>query len=260
MSEKINNASLKVFKTLLSLYGCNLTMEELIDVLDKTGDGPYNNFVVSKYINTCKSCSVDIQKFDGKYSLVNFPFGEKYTEKESELLCDFVNIIKSLEIDDNDEYIEKLLLKLHLPYFKGGNGLKSSENYRLIRLFDKACVSETDINILFTDRTTKTYSPVQIHYQDEKIYFKVKSGSQEELIEPENVLEIEPLDKSARHGKSQPEVVEFILKGKLAKRYQPRENEIISLFKRNGDIVITNKYEDKDALLRRLMRYDSLCN
>ena len=111
-------------------------------------------------------------------------------------------------------------------------------------------MGETDINILFTDRTTKTYSPVQIHYQDEKIYFKVKSGSQEELIEPENVLEIEPLDKSARHGKSQSEVVEFILKGKLAKRYQPRENEIISLFKRNGDIVITNKYEDKDGIGR----------
>ena len=51
----------------------------------------------------------------------------------------------------------------------------------------------------------------------------------------------------------------FEIKGSLAKRYQPRENEQITHFKNNGSIIITNRYEDKKQLLHRLMRYDSSC-
>lgn len=258
---KINNASYNVFKTLLKLFNENLTMDELIEKSNKEGTTEFTNFVISKYINTCKSCSLDIQKMGGKYSLVNFPFGPKYTQQETKLLCDITEIIDALgdNSEEQKQIIKNLITKLHIPYFKSSNGLKSSENYRLIRLFEKACALKTNLVFTLPNNTTETYTPINIEVKDEKILFKVKSGEKEKYINPENIIDIEPVDKKIRKSRISETTVEFILKDKLAKRYQPRENEVISLIKRNGDIVVTNKFEDKEELLRRLMRYDISC-
>ena len=258
---KINNASYKVFKTLLKLFNENLTMDELIERSNAEGDCEFTNFVISKYINTCKSCALDIQKMGGKYSLVNFPFGSKYTKDETKLLSDIAEVANALwdEDEEQQKILKSLVLKLHVPYFKSSNGLKSSENYWLIRLFEKACALKTDLIFTFPDESTKKYSPLGIRISNEKILFEVKSESGKELINPSNIIDMEPVDKKIRKSRLIEENVEFLLKGKLAKRYQPRENEIISLIKRNGDIVVTNKYEDKETLLRRLMRYDTSC-
>ena len=57
---KINQASLKVLKILSLLFEKNMTMNELVDAMNDNGLGPCNNFVVSKYINTCKSYHPEI--------------------------------------------------------------------------------------------------------------------------------------------------------------------------------------------------------
>ena len=258
-SKKINIAAYKVFQTLLFLYDQNLSMEELVEKLDSVSEDKHNNFVISKYINTCKSCAIDIQKMGGKYALVNFPFGDKFSPDETKLLCDLAAIADLLEIEDKEEVLNTLFRKFHLPYYKSSNGLKSSENYRYVRIFEKACVSNAEVKITFSDSSTKKYFPIDITVKDKKIFLKVKSNDKEELINPADVIEIEPLDKKVRRTRVIPETVDFVLKGKLAKRYQPRENEVITLFKRNGDIVVSSKYEEKSELLHRLMRYDSLC-
>ena len=61
-AKKFNIASYKVLKTLLCLFQDNLSMQELISQLELSGYGPYNNYIVSKYINTLKCCGIDIQK------------------------------------------------------------------------------------------------------------------------------------------------------------------------------------------------------
>ena len=258
---KINNASYKVLKTLLRLFSENLTMDELIAKSNAEGDCEYTNFVISKYINTCKCCALDIQKMGGRYSLVNFPFGSKYTSDETKLLCDIADIADAL-FDENDEerkILDDLFTKLHVPYFKSSNGLKSSENYWLIRLFEKACALKTDVIFTFLDGRQQKYTPLDIKIRNEKILFEVKTGDEALFVNPSGIIDLEPVDKKIRKSRLIEENVEFLLKGKLAKRYQPRENEVISLIKRNGDIVVTNKFEDKEALLRRLMRYDTSC-
>ena len=54
------------------------------------------------------------------------------------------------------------------------------------------------------------------------------------------------------------QVVVFKLSGALAKRYEARANEKVSL---NGDgtITVTNKNENKELLFSRLLRYDDKC-
>ena len=76
---------------------------------------------------------------------------------------------------------------------------------------------------------------------------------------PDEVIDIEVIDANAKKAKFESNEVIYELKGKLAKRYQLRENEQIIQYKSNGTIVISNKYENRKELLHRLMRYDSLC-
>ena len=51
----------------------------------------------------------------------------------------------------------------------------------------------------------------------------------------------------------------FKLNGRIAKGYtSPYENEIITYLD-NGDIIVENKYEDKNILRKRLLKYFDMC-
>ena len=92
--KKVNNASLRVLQTLLCLFEQDLTMNELIQKLNSNGFGHFNNFVLSKYINTCKSCGIDIQKIKNRYTIVNFPIGMRFSAEEGELLYEINSLVK----------------------------------------------------------------------------------------------------------------------------------------------------------------------
>lgn len=256
---KINMASYRVLRTLLLLFEKNMTMNELVSALDADGSGVYNNFVVSKYVHTCKSCGLDIQKVDGKYCLVNFPFGIKFSPDETRLIQEISACSESLKSKSQDSKMHGLLEKLHLPFFKSSVGFKSSENYVIVKLFEKALNAESDVVMTYKDGTQKNCTPADIVMVDDRIVLKVVSDDGVEDIYPDKLANVKPTKKSARKMKISGGEVIYELRGKLAKRYQLRENEQILKFKPNGTIVITNKYEDKTKLLRRLMRYDSLC-
>ena len=256
---KINIASYRVLKTLLLLFEKNMTMNELVEALDADGSGTYNNFVVSKYVHTCKSCGLDIQKIDGKYCLVNFPFAVKFTPDETRLLFELQNNNQDLKSKTQDKNMQTLLEKLHLPFFKSSVGFKSSENYLIVKVFEKAMTAESDVLLTFKDGTQKQCTPADIVMDGDKIVLKVTSDNGVEDVYPDKLANVKPTNKSARKTKISGGEVVYELKGKLAKRYQLRENEQILKFKANGTIVITNKYEDKKTLLHRLMRYDALC-
>ena len=60
-SQKINNSSKNVIKTLFTLMQGDYSMKELIDLLNSREPAPvFNNSVISKYINTCRFCDFDI--------------------------------------------------------------------------------------------------------------------------------------------------------------------------------------------------------
>ena len=256
---KINIASYRVLKTLLLLFEKDMTMNELVEALDADGSGTYNNFVVSKYVHTCKSCGLDIQKIDGKYCLVNFPFRIKFTPEETKLVFELQTCSEALKSKSQDKSMQSLLEKLHLPFFKSGVGFKSSENYLIVKLFEKAMAAESDVLLTFKDGSQKQCTPADIVMDNDKILLRVVSDNGVVDIYPDKLANVKPTNKSARKTKISGSEVIYELKGKLAKRYQLRENEQILKFKPDGTIVITNKFEDKTKLLHRLMRYDALC-
>lgn len=253
---KVNMASYRVLRTLQYLFEEDLTMQQLIDKLNSDNSGTYNNFVVSKYLNTCKCCGIDIQKVDGKYAIMNFPFGEKFTADETKLIYDLINCNENRKTQtiNND-----LITKLHLPLYKSSNGLKSSESYRLINLFEKSLVIKNEIELIYRSGEILKCKPESIKVDDGKIIFRIKKDNSIKEVSPEELADVKISNKKVKKSELGGKDVIFELRGKLAKRYQLRENELILRYKKNGDIVVINKYEDKESLFRRLSRYDYLC-
>ncbi len=258
-SRKINIASYRVLKTFSLLFENNLTMNELIFALNTDNSGSYNNFVISKYINTCKSCGIDIQKINGKYSLINTPFGAKFLPEETELLFDMETAAKKSKTANAENIITNLIQKLHLNNYKSSYGIKSSENYRLIKYFEKACVAESEVYLIYKTGERIQCLPKEITTENKKMIFKCVVNSKMEDINPDDLADIKLSNDAVRKTKLNGGEVIYELSGKLAKRYQLRENEQVIRYKANGTIVISNKYEKKEQLFRRLMRYDSLC-
>ena len=68
LSQKKNLSSMQVIKTLQILLQGDYTMNELIEQLNANESEPiFNNSVVSKYINTCRYCGIEIPKIHNKY-------------------------------------------------------------------------------------------------------------------------------------------------------------------------------------------------
>jgi len=256
---KLNIAAYRCMQTLLNLFNQDLSMNDLIDILERDGYGSFNNFVASKYINTCKSCGIDIQKINKKYTLVNLPFNMSFSPAETTLLLEMKEQIEKTRSEKLSQNFASLMNKIHMTYLKSSMGLKSSDNYKNIRVFEKACNAKSVVEITFNNKQSGLYKPEHIRYKNEHIYFIVNSKNGEEQLEANDVLNVKLTDKNVRKTRIVTEEIIYELSGKLAKRYQPRENEMIIKFKKNGSIVVSNKYEDKKDLLKRLMRYDSLC-
>jgi len=254
---KINIAALRMLTTLLCLFDKNLSMEELVEELNATKTGSYNNFVVSKYINTCKSCGIDIQKIYNKYSIINFPIGMKFSPDESKLLYEIKQNSEHVRSSKVAPVIDRFIEKLHLTFFKSNNGLPSSNNYRIIKLFEKACQSNSRVKVVYKNKTFIECLPKELKVVDKKIVFLANENDENFEINPDEVLDVSLLETKKASAES--DVVTYELYGNLAKRYQLRENEQIINLRRKKSIVIQNRYEDKEELLHRLMRYDSSC-
>ena len=84
---KKNNSSLQVLKTLKVLLEDDYSMNEIVDNLNANEKKPiFNNSIVSKYINTCRYCGIQIPKIHNKYFVAGLPFGLNLTLKDLDLL------------------------------------------------------------------------------------------------------------------------------------------------------------------------------
>ena len=99
LSVKKNLSSMQVLKTLQVLLQGNFSMSELVERLNRNETEPvFNNSVISKYINTCRFCGIDIPKIHNKYFVASMPFGLELTNSDINLLENLQNIIKTIPL------------------------------------------------------------------------------------------------------------------------------------------------------------------
>ena len=258
-SLKKNMSSMQVMKTLQVLLQGNFTMQELIKRLNANENTPvFNNSVISKYINTCRYCGIDIPKIHNKYFIASMPFGLELTIGDITLLENLQNLIKekmtskSLKIFDN--FVEKLN-----RYSNKKIARVEKNSYKLtLELFDNAVLEKRKINLMFKNKTIMECIPIKIIESKGKTLFNVYYNDKEKTVDSDRVSGIEVLTQKFIQNFKEPSVV-FLLKGELACRYTLRENEHTVPTDVPGCIAVSNCGENKDILLSRLLRYDDKC-
>lgn len=258
LSQKKNASSINVLKTLKVLMKGDYSMKELINLLNKNEVEPFfNNSVISKYINTCRFCEYDIVKIHNRYNVVKIPFGLDLSMLD-------VDIIKSLQVYVVDEMSAKCAKAMNSFVDKisrfSNKQIARVDKDKLsiaIELFERAVYKQRKIKLLFKNQDYLECVPLNIFKGNDKTYFNV-FNKKVRNIDISRLSGVQMLGQTYIEPFGGNQVVVFKLTGALAKRYEPRVNEKVSL-NQDGSITVTNKNENKELLFSRLLRYDDKC-
>ena len=256
---KKNISCMQVLKTLELLLSGDYTMSELVQLLNEgEHDSVFNNNVVSKYINTCRYCGIDIPKIQNRYYVANLPFGLNLDNKD-------IDLINKMQVIATNSLSKKM--NKNLTAFI--NKLNKFSNKKILRVtpecidrnrdaFEEAVAGKRKISLMFRNQETITAIPLAIVENNGRSFFNVIINDKERLISSDRLSGFQVLEEKFYRFEQKPKEVIFKLKGNLAKRYSPRENEVV-LDTKPDCIIVSNLGENKDILLSRLLRYDTLC-
>lgn len=261
VAQKKNLSSIQVLKTLKVLMQGDYTMNELISILnDNETDSEviFNNSVISKYINTCRYCGMTIPKIHNKYYVTSMPFGLDLSTNETDIFNRIQITVK--------EHMSKRVCKIFDRFLDKLNRYSNKEIIKIdkedyifsVETFERAVTQKRKIKLLFKNRTELICTPLKVINSKGKIFFKIHN-KRDRFIDISRLSGVETLSDKFVHEYSYEQTVVFVLKGDLAKRYVPHENESVLYTKKDGTVTITNRGEKKEALFSRLLRYDSNC-
>lgn len=255
---KRNQSSMQVLKTLQLLLDNNYTMAELIQHLNMNEKEPiFNNSVVSKYINTCRFCGIEIPKIHNRYFVANLPFGLDLSSRELDLLGDLQRTVRSTMSKKADNIFSDFIANLSEYSNKSIMRVEPKTSQMVYELFDTAIAEKRKIKLMFRAKAVFECIPLGITQKKGKNCFNVIHNGKEKTISVERISGIEMMDEKFEHDSSQ-EVI-FRITGGLAQRYSLRENEKIITNELPDNIVVSNIGESKEELFARLLRYDTCC-
>ena len=256
--QKKNSSCLHVIKTLKTLLQDDYTMAELVNTMNESeNDSIYNHSTISKYINTCRFCGIQIPKINNRYYLITIPFGFELNDTEAKLVEDFqasaAKVLNNTQYNFMQSFFNKILK------FAGKKLVRIEKNsFNLsFEIFERSISNETKVRLLLKNNEMLDVTPLKIINSDTKTYFNVLYKNKERIIDINRISGIQMTNEKF-FPQFKPQLVIYKLKNGLAKRYQAREHEEVSIIDENT-ILIKNKGEGKDALIARLMRYDSDC-
>lgn len=258
VSQKKNLSSIQVMKTLQVLMQGDYSMNDLIEILNQTESEPvFNNSVISKYINTCRYCGLEIPKINNKYYLAKLPFGLDLSWIEIDLLNSIKNYVNDNMSHKQALQINSLVNKISRFSNKYISRTEREGFILSVELFERAIAKKRKIKLIFKNRDILECVPLRVLKEGEKTYFIVYKNY-ERKIETSRLSGLELLGQRYIDALDGDQVVVFKLKGGLANRYEARENERVEN-NFDGTITVTNKNEKKEVLFSRLLRYDDKC-
>ena len=259
VSQKKNYSSMQVLKTLQVLLQGNYTMQEIITKLNNNEKEPvFNNSVVSKYINTCRYCGIEIPKIHNIYFVTKMPFGLNLTASDADLIENLLNTVKKYMAEKPLKTFNKFVEKLNRYSNKRIARFDKSACELTFELFEKAVTDKRKVKLLFKNHVELEGIPISIVETKNKTFFHLYCKNKDRMIDTDRVSGIEVLNDKFIHSFSDQTVV-FVLKGNLAKRYSLRENETLLRDSGSDTITVSNRGENKDVLFARLLRYDDKC-
>ena len=256
--QKKNLSSMQVFKTFQVLLEGEYTMAELIEKLNsKEPDAIFNNSVISKYINTCRFCGIQIPKIHNRYLITDIPFGLHLTDGE----CDSLNELKIfIETNMSSRVLKifnKFTEKINRFASKKISKIQKSNSWEFFEIFERAIANKKMVKLLFRKNFNITGIPITIKSAKNKFFAQIHVKGRDRMIDVSRLSGIQILNETFSGYNPEQEIV-FELKDNLAKRYDLRKNEVI-LSSNSDNISVSNKCNNVSELLSRLLRYDNKC-
>ena len=257
---KKNISGLQVMKTLQLLLEDNYTMSELTQKLNENEQEPiFNNSVISKYINTCRYCGIDIPKIHNRYFVARLPFGLSLSAKDLDLLDKLQNFAKEKLSGKSKKYFNDFLIRLNKYSNKDIIRVENKTTEIMYELFDKALQERRRIALMFRVKAVIECIPVEIVNHQDKPSFKVIHKNKERYFSVDRIAGMELLGKRFTPEEHTGQQIIYRLTGDLASRYTLREHEDLISSNLPECITIANHGENKEELFTRLLRYDKYC-
>lgn len=273
--KKITNAGYRVLELLKELARRPLSPAELLNIIEEKTDNSYRKELVNKYLNTLKLLNISICKVKDKYCLekslepINFDkmdlsvlkFMQNYMNKlqcpiYKDKLSETMQIIEQNFSDNTYALLQDKSIKAYIPYF---NTTVHDEN---VKIFEKYCVDKLKLEIEYADKPKEfqTYkvAPLKIIYKKGQAillaYCFATNAHKEFLLC--NIINSQQLPQMTTLAS--PSSVTFKLKNRLAQAYKLKKGESVIEYGRDY-IIVSNKLEDKELLIKRLIRYFDSC-
>ncbi len=252
------------------LYDKPHSMTEIIDELYRE-DILINKETLAKYFKTIRQSGCILRKRQGRFSIESVPFTLDLSDTDAQYLAVFVNLgiglygenvqgdlksaIKKIFSLTNKNAVEKYILSLSKT--KNITPLPFIFKDKISKLL-KYGYDNSKIKILYNDEKL-VISHISFKYIDNSVYVHAfnEVSKNYELILLDSIKEIIPTPEISPNSGFAPYTV-FELRGRLAKTYTLYEGERV-IKVRDDSIVVSNNFEDKNRLFRRLVRYGTLC-
>ena len=277
-SEKNFDAGLRVLEVLKVMLNENLKKIELIEKLKNNSvvECVYTQEAFVKYFNTLEALGFELERVKNNYILANALFKIDLSKEEKELLEKLILESKSLynkNIELNVKTAVNKINKYISPKFTNEqlNNMFSYENN-----LDNGVV-HSNLLISIKDMIADNLL-VKIKFRKNKNLIEETIVELKEIVEKNNkrfvlcylpdlarnikinidsIIELNQLPKKSK-GTTCLNSVVFELYGRLVSSYKLKPSEKVINFS-NNCITVSNTAEDKDTLLRRLLKYGENC-
>ncbi len=277
-SDKIFDAGLRVLEVLKNLLNENLKKVELIEKL-KTKNSlecVYTQEAFVKYFNTLEALGFELERIKNQYILMNALFKIDISTEERDLLEKVIIGSKAFYNKSTENNIRSAINKIN-KYISPQFSVEQLNN-----MFEKEVKHTNDIVqeklVLSITNMIDDNQLVKIKYRKGKniveeaiVEFKEVITKNKKMyvicycpslginkkINFDSIVEFHQLPKKSQ-GTSYLNSVVFELNGRLVSAYKLKPLEKVINFSAKR-IIISNSVEDKDALLRRLLKYGENC-
>ena len=279
-NKKLNEGCLKIFQLLKLLYEDKADYNSVIEIFrDEICEQTVNNIQVNlnKYINTLKIFGIKVIKENNKYKLLSSLYAMDFSVEDLKSISILVSSLQNLpevELTENiKEFVNSLELRMTNEDKNKLNGLNKlfGEDFSFyyadvrdqIELCEQVCKENFIINLTYRKKNkdiTCKCSPKEVLYDSKTAYLKVYDSNLKQKLEiPINsILAISKSPQIANSIEMNTTVV-YKLKNRLAKTYKVKENEYVDSIDEEGNLIIINKNEAHENLIRRLLRYSYNC-
>lgn len=285
ISTKQVDSFLKIYALLKLLLEDNANFAQAISVISDDGlpissDNSIHSVTLSKYLNTLKILGLNVKKEKGKYHLLNPLYKVDLSQEELNSFMFIKEFALNLKDDEKTEQeFEKFIKSIELRLSESTQMLAKTRESKnradfsfyfdklenKIEICSKFCREDYKVEIVYYTNGKKTEKKIMAKAQEllfrrnsAKLRILDLNSSQITDIPLDKIISIKQMPVKITHSYCLNRVTVYGIRGRLAKNYRIRKWEVAEGF-RGEWLMIKNKDESEDELIKRLLKYGNSC-